>query len=118
MSLASRSGVASSIMNGVPHMVGEQAEGSVEGQEPGKKRQRAGFSRGDRTRVAWSRSMHRISFPALALFFVTSCQITVCSVAGGTCDPRNANCPKGYTCSLAEVCTHACEQTSDCWIKV
>ncbi|MBL8909676.1 MAG: hypothetical protein JNM17_03125 [Archangium sp.] len=62
--------------------------------------------------------MSRIPFPALALFFVTSCQITVCSVAGGTCDPRNANCPKGYTCSLAEVCTHACEQTSDCWIKV
>lgn len=38
---------------------------------------------------------------------------------GGRCDPRNKpDCPKGYACSLAEVCTKACEQASDCWTKV
>ncbi len=31
---------------------------------------------------------------------------------------RNANCPVGYACTLAEVCTRSCEQTSDCWVKV
>jgi hypothetical protein len=39
------------------------------------------------------------------------------SQAGGHCDPRNFECPKSYNCSLAEVCTKACEQTSDCWVK-
>lgn len=40
------------------------------------------------------------------------------SRAGEACDPRHADCPKGYVCALAEICTHACEQSSDCWIKV
>lgn len=38
--------------------------------------------------------------------------------AGGPCEPRKQNCPDGYYCPLAEVCTRACEQTSDCWVKV
>ena len=38
--------------------------------------------------------------------------------AGGPCEPRKQNCPDGYYCPLAEVCTRTCEQTSDCWVKV
>lgn len=41
------------------------------------------------------------------------------SQAGGPCDPRNANCPAGYTCALAaEVCTRDCTETSQCWVPV
>lgn len=40
------------------------------------------------------------------------------STAGSYCDPRSPNCPTGYECSLAEICTRTCEQDSDCWIKV
>lgn len=40
------------------------------------------------------------------------------SVAGGPCDPRNANCPAGYTCALAEVCTRPCAETQECWVRV
>lgn len=48
-----------------------------------------------------------------------SCQQQACpSTAGGTCDPRNANCPANYYCAAAEICTRRCEQTSDCWVKV
>jgi hypothetical protein len=55
----------------------------------------------------------------LTLVFVASCQLQSCpSTAGGACDPRNANCPKGYACAVAEICTHPCEQPSDCWVKV
>lgn len=39
-------------------------------------------------------------------------------MVGGACDPRDANCPKGYFCALAEVCTRRCEATKDCWVKV
>ncbi len=38
------------------------------------------------------------------------------SPAGGSCDPRLPNCPATYHCALAEVCTKACEATSDCWV--
>lgn len=38
--------------------------------------------------------------------------------AGGNCEPRKQNCPEGYYCPLAEICTRTCEQTSDCWIRV
>ncbi|MDX2011482.1 MAG: hypothetical protein SFW67_14885 [Myxococcaceae bacterium] len=38
--------------------------------------------------------------------------------AGGPCEPRKQNCPDGYYCPLAEVCTRTCEQTSDCWVPV
>lgn len=63
--------------------------------------------------------MSRLTFPTLVLLCVAACQNQACpSTAGGTCDPRNANCPKGYVCALAEVCTRTCEQTSDCWVKV
>ncbi|MFO0598753.1 MAG: hypothetical protein U0228_25835 [Myxococcaceae bacterium] len=48
-----------------------------------------------------------------------SCQMQSCpSTPGGKCNPRGANCPKGYVCAMAEICTRACEQTSDCWVKV
>lgn len=55
----------------------------------------------------------------LALVCVVGCQQqTSCpSQAGGTCDPRNANCPADYHCAIAGFCTRACEQTSDCWVK-
>ncbi len=58
--------------------------------------------------------------PMATVFLLVSCvQIGGCpSPAGGTCDPRNANCPKGYGCAVAEVCTRTCEQTSDCWLSV
>lgn len=50
---------------------------------------------------------------------VASCQNQACpSMAGGPCDPRNANCPAGYACARAEICTRACAQASDCWVKV
>jgi hypothetical protein len=53
------------------------------------------------------------------LVLVASCQNQACpSTPGGSCDPRNANCPSGYACALSEVCTHPCEQASDCWIPV
>ena len=58
-------------------------------------------------------------FPSFVFIVVASCQQVACpSPAGGTCDPRNASCPANYTCSLAEVCTRPCEQSSDCWVKV
>ena len=57
--------------------------------------------------------------PLLFLFAALSCQQACPSVPGGPCDPRNANCPKGYACALAaEICTRTCEQTSDCWVRV
>lgn len=55
----------------------------------------------------------------LGLFImVVGCDQACPSPAGGKCDPRKANCPPGYTCALAEICTRACEQTSECWVKV
>jgi hypothetical protein len=57
--------------------------------------------------------------PIFAFIMVASCQNQACpSTVGGTCDPRSANCPSGYTCALAEICTRTCEQTSDCWVPV
>jgi hypothetical protein len=57
-------------------------------------------------------------FVLFILLFVAGCQFKACpSQAGGSCDPRNANCPTGYACSLSEICTRACEQTPDCWVK-
>ncbi|MFT3707799.1 MAG: hypothetical protein QM817_09075 [Archangium sp.] len=52
------------------------------------------------------------------LLILASCRISACSAAAEPCDPRNANCPKGYSCALAEICTRRCEQTSDCWVRV
>lgn len=64
-------------------------------------------------------SRRRLWFPTLVLVIFAGCtQVSLCSTFGGPCDPRNSQCPKGYTCSLAEVCTRTCEQTSDCWMKV
>jgi hypothetical protein len=58
-------------------------------------------------------------FPLGVFLVVMSCQNQACpSPAGGTCDPRNPGCPVQYVCALAEVCTRACEQASDCWVKV
>ena len=58
-------------------------------------------------------------FPLSLFVLVVSCQQQACpSPSGGPCDPRNASCPAGYVCALAEICTRACEQTSDCWVKV
>lgn len=55
----------------------------------------------------------------MTLIVVASCQNQACpSMPGESCDPRNANCSKGYHCALAEICTRACEQPSDCWVKV
>lgn len=53
------------------------------------------------------------------LVFVASCEMRACpSQAGGPCNPRDYNCPTGYVCASAEVCTRECEQTSDCWVPV
>jgi hypothetical protein len=58
-------------------------------------------------------------FPAFVFILVASCQNQACpSTVGGSCDPRSADCPAGYSCALAEVCTRKCEQTSDCWVSV
>ena len=58
-------------------------------------------------------------FPLGVFIVVASCQQQACpSPAGGKCDPRDPNCPPGYVCAMAEICTRTCEQTSDCWIKV
>lgn len=56
----------------------------------------------------------------LGLFLFASCMdFGACpSTAGGSCEPRDANCPKGYTCALgAEICTRECVETVDCWLK-
>ncbi len=58
-------------------------------------------------------------FPIFVFIMVASCQQQACpSLAGDTCNPRNPNCPQGYTCAISEICTKKCEQTSDCWIPV
>jgi len=58
-------------------------------------------------------------FPLVVCVFASCFQLQQCpSTAGGPCDPRDANCPKGYVCAIAEICTRTCEQTSDCWVKV
>ena len=49
---------------------------------------------------------------------VVGCEASCPSPPGGTCDPRGPNCPRGYSCAMAEICTRACEQTSDCWVPV
>lgn len=60
----------------------------------------------------------RHSFLFGVLLVVGACQLQACpSPAGGSCDPRNANCPTGYHCAKVEICTKACEQPSDCWVK-
>lgn len=59
------------------------------------------------------------SLPLFVLCVAVSCGQQACpSGPGDSCDPRNANCPKDYTCAVAEICTRTCEQTSDCWVKV
>jgi hypothetical protein len=59
------------------------------------------------------------AFPRFIFIMVASCEQQACpSPAGGICDPRKPNCPTGYACGLVERCTRACEQTSDCWVKV
>jgi hypothetical protein len=57
---------------------------------------------------------------ALAVLLFIACQkLPACpSPVGGSCDPRDFDCPKGYSCGLVEVCTRACSQTSDCWVRV
>ena len=54
----------------------------------------------------------------LLVAFFASCSGACPSVVGGACDPRNANCPTGYYCAIAEICTRHCEVSSDCWINV
>ena len=46
------------------------------------------------------------------------CESACPSPPGGTCDPRAPNCPGGYRCAMAEICTRPCEQTSECWVPV
>lgn len=53
------------------------------------------------------------------LCFIACQKLPACpSAVGGPCDPRDFNCPTGYYCAQAEVCTKACEQDTDCWVKV
>jgi hypothetical protein len=53
------------------------------------------------------------------LLFIACQKLPACpSPAGGSCDPSDYDCPKGYACGLVEQCTHACEQDSDCWVSV
>jgi hypothetical protein len=54
----------------------------------------------------------------LTLAFFAGCSRSCPSVAGGACDPRDANCPTGYSCAMAEICTKRCELPSDCWLRV
>ena len=54
----------------------------------------------------------------LLVAFFAGCTNACPSMVGGACDPRNANCPTGYSCALAEVCTRHCDASSDCWTKV
>ncbi len=54
----------------------------------------------------------------VAVAVVSSCEPACPSPAGGSCDPAQANCPKGYACAVAQVCTKDCAQASDCWVKV
>ena len=59
------------------------------------------------------------AFPLFAFMAIASCQQQACpSKAAGACNPRQADCPVGYSCALAEICTRTCEQASDCWVKV
>ncbi|MCC6335845.1 MAG: hypothetical protein IT380_17880 [Myxococcales bacterium] len=57
---------------------------------------------------------------ALPLLLAGCVKLGACpSTVGGSCDPRDANCPKGYVCALgAEICTRECVETTDCWVKV
>ena len=60
----------------------------------------------------------RWSVLALLVFAGSCFSLDACpSQAGGSCEPRHENCPVGYYCALAEVCTRTCEQTSDCWVR-
>lgn len=62
--------------------------------------------------------MPRRSTLLLLLAAWCSCLSPNCpSQAGGSCDPRGANCPTGYYCALAEVCTRTCTETVDCWVR-
>lgn len=36
--------------------------------------------------------------------------------ANGPCHPRSSNCPSGYVCSLAEICTKACTVDENCLV--
>jgi hypothetical protein len=59
-----------------------------------------------------------VSFIAWAIFGFSCFNTSACpSPVGGPCDPRNFTCPKSYTCSVAEVCTRACAESSECWVK-
>ena len=63
--------------------------------------------------------MRRWSSAVVILFASCFAQLPACpSPPGGSCDPRSADCPKGYTCAIAEICTRTCEQTADCWTLV
>ncbi|MEW6431551.1 MAG: hypothetical protein AB1730_08570 [Myxococcota bacterium] len=57
---------------------------------------------------------------AVVLLLAGCVRMSACpSKAGGSCDPRDPNCPVGYRCALgAEVCTRECVETTDCWVKV
>ena len=39
------------------------------------------------------------------------------AAANGSCHPRSSNCPQGYFCSLAEICTKGCTIDSDCLVN-
>lgn len=54
----------------------------------------------------------------LALIIFASCLDTggCPASASGPCHPRSSNCPNGYVCSLAEVCSKACTVNSDCLV--
>ncbi len=59
--------------------------------------------------------MKRLPFIVLVAW-AAGCQQACPSPAGGVCDPRNPNCPPGYHCAMAEVCTQQCQVVEDCWI--
>lgn len=63
-----------------------------------------------------SGSIVRLRLVLLFAAFV-GCNSACPSVVGGACDPRDANCPAGYYCAMAEVCTRRCDASVDCWIK-
>lgn len=59
---------------------------------------------------------HRLFFFAV-LAFASCLDVGGCpAAANGSCHPRSSNCPHGYFCSLAEICTKACAIDSDCLV--
>ncbi len=64
------------------------------------------------------KAVKRRLFFFAVLVFASCLDVGGCpAAANGSCQPRSSNCPHGYFCSLAEICTKACEKDSDCLVN-